>query len=250
MEFINGYLTTAKQIVIPLTNYERNKPNTVAVVVHSTEASYPESTIAWFKNPLSRVSAHFLIARDGRIWQFVSINDVAYHSGTFMNWHSIGIELDNLGPIKTEPTMPYVTAAHWKNNKIKNWEYYPDVQIDVLNELLDAIVNTVGYVDIVGHDMLQNDKSDPGPAFPYCKIKRYDSEIPVVIQPSPSEYKIKNGVMANVREKADPKAPFVKGSPLPMNSPVKLRNTTIVNGYKEITSPIQGWVWGEYVVKT
>ena len=40
-----------------------------------------EGTLSWFRNPASEVSAHFGIARDGRVWQFVSLGDTAWANG-------------------------------------------------------------------------------------------------------------------------------------------------------------------------
>ena len=40
-----------------------------------------EGTLSWFRNPVSGVSAHFGVARDGRVWQFVSLGDTAWANG-------------------------------------------------------------------------------------------------------------------------------------------------------------------------
>lgn len=55
-----------------------------AVVIHVTAAATAESTLAWFANPASEVSAHYLVDQDGnRIWQFVDEHDTAWHAGTY-----------------------------------------------------------------------------------------------------------------------------------------------------------------------
>jgi hypothetical protein len=62
------------------------------VVVHTAEGTYG-STIAWFRNPRARSSAHYVVGRDGRITQMVSTWNVAWHAGNaWVNAHSIGIE--------------------------------------------------------------------------------------------------------------------------------------------------------------
>lgn len=62
------------------------------VVIHTTEGS-TTSAIQRFQNPASRVSAHYVISRDGHITQLVRENDVAWHSGNpEYNRRSIGIE--------------------------------------------------------------------------------------------------------------------------------------------------------------
>lgn len=40
-----------------------------------------EGTLSWFRNPKSEVSAHFGVARDGRVWQFVALEDTAWANG-------------------------------------------------------------------------------------------------------------------------------------------------------------------------
>lgn len=62
------------------------------IVIHTTEGS-AASAIQRFQNPTSRVSAHYLVASDGQITQFVHEKDIAWHSGNpDVNAHSIGIE--------------------------------------------------------------------------------------------------------------------------------------------------------------
>ncbi len=62
------------------------------VVVHVTEGTYP-ATIAWFRNPRARVSAHFVVSRDGDVTQMVSTAREAWHAGNpWTNLHSIGVE--------------------------------------------------------------------------------------------------------------------------------------------------------------
>ena len=62
------------------------------IVVHATEGTFV-STVAWFRNPRARASAHFVVGRDGAITQMVPTRNVAWHSGNgWVNQHSIGVE--------------------------------------------------------------------------------------------------------------------------------------------------------------
>jgi N-acetyl-anhydromuramyl-L-alanine amidase AmpD len=61
------------------------------IVIHITDAPTIGSTINWFQNPQSKVSAHYVVGQDGRIVQMVRHNDIAYHAST-ANGSSIGIE--------------------------------------------------------------------------------------------------------------------------------------------------------------
>jgi N-acetylmuramoyl-L-alanine amidase len=71
-----------------------------AIVIHDAGARTAASTIAWFGNKLSRVSAHYLIGPDGQGYQFVPELDRAWHAGDSIlegvpnvNDYAIGIEL-------------------------------------------------------------------------------------------------------------------------------------------------------------
>ena len=74
-----------------------SSPGTLAqrnmVVLHITEGANAAGTIEWFKQSSgkSAVSAHFVIDRDGTVYQLVSIADTAWHCNA-ANGHTIGIE--------------------------------------------------------------------------------------------------------------------------------------------------------------
>lgn len=86
-----------------------HSPRTYAIdsiVIHTTEGLYP-GTAAWLVNPASKVSCHYLILRDGRIFQLVNLSRVAWHAGVCRYWtgrwwrwdwnaQSIGIELEHV----------------------------------------------------------------------------------------------------------------------------------------------------------
>ena len=69
----------------------RNEERIRRMILHYTTSRNVAGTIAWFKNPASRVSAHYVIARDGTIFQLVRDADKAWHAKN-ANADSIGIE--------------------------------------------------------------------------------------------------------------------------------------------------------------
>ncbi len=72
-------------------NDSRDKPID-SIVCHNTDGSL-QAAIATFRDPGSRVSAHYIVARDGSCIQMVLENHIAWHAGnTDMNHRSIGIE--------------------------------------------------------------------------------------------------------------------------------------------------------------
>src|ERR1700731_4435775 len=97
-----------KFVFIASPNYGRRPqgPDTVVdtVVVHSTVIPTVERTAYAFYTKESKVSAHFVIGKDGSIVQTVSTFDRAWHAGVSRDWRgrnnvndfSIGIELVNL----------------------------------------------------------------------------------------------------------------------------------------------------------
>ena len=102
-----------------------------------------------------RVSAHFLIRRDGGLIQFVSCSMRAWHAGASSwqgrarcNDYSVGIELEGTD---TEP--------------------YTDAQYAVLNRLLRALRKAYPIAGVVGHaDIAPGRKTDPGPCFDWARV--------------------------------------------------------------------------------
>ncbi len=62
------------------------------VVIHTIEGS-AAGAISWFKNPKSRVSAHYIVSKAGVVTQMIREKDRAWHAGSSSyNERSIGIE--------------------------------------------------------------------------------------------------------------------------------------------------------------
>lgn len=97
-----------------------------------------------------RVSAHFLIRRDGSVMQFVSANDRAWHAGVSSfcgrercNDFSIGIELEGTDFAPFEPA-----------------------QYETLAALTLALRARYPLTDVAGHEHIApGRKTDPGPFF-------------------------------------------------------------------------------------
>jgi len=103
-----------------------------------------------------KVSTHFLIRRDGALFQFVSCADRAWHAGVSVwngrrrcNDFSIGIELEGTDDI------PYTNA-----------------QYTMLSRLAKALRRRYPIEAIVGHnDIAPGRKTDPGPAFDWSRLR-------------------------------------------------------------------------------
>ncbi|MEQ8231613.1 MAG: 1,6-anhydro-N-acetylmuramyl-L-alanine amidase AmpD [Gammaproteobacteria bacterium] len=105
------------------------------------------------------VSAHFLIARDGALTQFVPVDQRAWHAGqscwagrTACNDFSIGIELEGCDDVP-----------------------FTDAQYESLDLLLGALRSELPGLDasrVVGHsDIAPGRKTDPGPCFEWGRVR-------------------------------------------------------------------------------
>lgn len=109
--------------------------------------------------PEHEVSAHYLIAADGTLWQLVDETMRAWHAGVGcwdgagdVNSRSVGIELDNAGD------HPFAAP-----------------QMAVLERLLGDIMarHAMGPRGVIGHsDMAPGRKVDPGPRFDWARLER------------------------------------------------------------------------------
>ena len=139
----------------PSPSYNERRPN--FVILHYTSDDTAAQSLDTLTDPTRAVSAHYLIARDGRIHQLVDERMRAWHAGesrwgstSDLNSSSIGIELDNNG---REP--------------------FDAAQIASLLRLLRDVVdrNQIPGENILGHsDIAPRRKPDPGPLFPWGEL--------------------------------------------------------------------------------
>lgn len=174
--------------------FEKTSPNKSAgiqqkfLLIHYTAGVSAESSVAWLCNPQAKASAHLVIGRDGSIAQLVRFDERAWHAGESqwgllkgLNQYSIGIELDNEGLLtrrgdgkwvfgKTVIADDQVILAPHRLDPAavqRGWKAYPQVQLDVLQEVAAALHAAYQFEAILGHDdVAWPRKSDPGPAFP------------------------------------------------------------------------------------
>lgn len=140
-----------------------------------------------------KASAHIIVRRDGSLVQLLPLDYKAWHAGrskwgTLMglNQHSIGIEIENWGPLKKSggnwkpqlsdtiiPDDEVVEAAHKSGGPAGGWHKFTDKQIASLTELLLVIrASDSDIVDVIGHDDISpGRKLDPGPALPLEQIR-------------------------------------------------------------------------------
>jgi len=104
-----------------------------------------------------KVSAHFLVRREGELMQLVPCTKRAWHAGS-SSWRgrercndfSVGVELEGADD-----------------------QAYSDLQYPRLAELLVALRQRYPIVDVVGHvDIASGRKTDPGPAFDWGLLRQ------------------------------------------------------------------------------
>lgn len=104
-----------------------------------------------------RVSAHFVVRRDGGLWQYVSCDQRAWHAGVSRfgsrercNDFSVGIELEGCDELA-----------------------YEAAQYESLGALLGALLQSYPVRAVAGHsDIAPGRKTDPGPHFDWNFVHR------------------------------------------------------------------------------
>ena len=95
------------QMKSPNTKGEDISAKLDTVIIHYTAGTSAKGSAAWLCNPQAGASAHLVIGREGEIYQLIPFTTKAWHAGVSQyqgrkgfNNYSIGIELDNAGPLK------------------------------------------------------------------------------------------------------------------------------------------------------
>ena len=175
-----------------------------AIILHFTAGATLAGTLRWFANPKARVSAHYVVGRDGQVVQMVQEHEKAWHAGVAslegdprVNSVSIGIELVNWGELKKSGELDFYCWPEeftrrydidkfgmpeafdkYVDGKLTRtyWAPYPEAQLSAVIKLCQEIAQR--YQDItperiLGHeDVSPTRKNDPGPALDIGRIRR------------------------------------------------------------------------------
>lgn len=172
-----GLITTPSEWVGSV-NFGIRKAN--YVIIHYTAQDSVQQTIRTFTLKVTETSAHYVIAKDGKVYHMVNDYLRSNHAGvgkwgsvTDMNSISLGIEIDNKG---NEP--------------------FTDAQINSLMLLLAQLKKAynIPTANFLGHqDFAPKRKPDPGPLFPWkllaAKGFGYWSDDALEIAPENFDYK-------------------------------------------------------------
>jgi N-acetylmuramoyl-L-alanine amidase len=145
----------------PSPNFEPRKTPPDMIVLHYTGMPTGEAALARLRDPAAKVSSHYLVEEDGRVFRLVPEERRAWHAGISswkgehdINGRSIGVEIVNPG-------------------HEFGYRPFPDAQVASVIELLTDIRSrwTVEDGYIVGHsDVAPDRKDDPGELFPWKRL--------------------------------------------------------------------------------
>ena len=150
-------------IQAPSPNFDARVRPPDLIVLHYTGMPTGEAALAKMCDPAAKVSAHYMVEEDGRIFSLVPEERRAWHAGksfwkgeTDINAVSVGIEVVNPGH-----------EFGYRN--------FPDEQIASLIPLVADIKERHGISrgNVVGHsDVAPARKEDPGELFPWEALAR------------------------------------------------------------------------------
>jgi len=147
----------------PSPNFDARKPVVPLqfIVLHYTGMKSTEEALARLCDPAAKVSAHYVIDEDGRVFQLVDEKYRAWHAGESywqgimdINSASIGVELSNPG-------------------HEFGYRPFPPAQIQALKKLIHDIMRRHHLPEgaILAHsDIAPERKEDPGELFPWREL--------------------------------------------------------------------------------
>ena len=148
-------------IAAPSPNFDARTAPPSLIVLHYTGMQTGQAALDRLRDPEAKVSSHYLVEEDGRVFSLVAEERRAWHAGVSywrgrrnVNADSIGIEIVNPG---------------------HEWGYraFPEPQVARVIDLL-ADIRTRWEIedrDIVGHsDVAPGRKDDPGELFPWKRL--------------------------------------------------------------------------------
>lgn len=148
-------------IEAPSPNFDPRTVPPSILVLHYTGMQTGEAAIARLREPEAKVSSHYVVEEDGRVFRLVAEERRAWHAGVSywrgrrnVNGDSIGIEIVNPG-------------------HEFGYRPFPEAQVAAVIDLVADIRSrwSIEDRDIVGHsDVAPARKHDPGELFPWKRL--------------------------------------------------------------------------------
>ena len=144
-------------------NFNKRKKSIKIIIIHYTGMQSERESIIRLCNPKSKVSSHFLINQNGKVYRLVKDNEIAWHAGKScwgkyknLNKNSIGIELVN------------------KGHKF-GYTNFSKKQLSSLIKICRSLIKRykIKKRNVVGHsDVAPLRKIDPGEKFPWKQLAK------------------------------------------------------------------------------
>ncbi|CAF1119982.1 unnamed protein product [Rotaria sordida] len=141
-------------------NYRRGRKEKIkGVVLHGTAGP---NAVQWFKNPKAKVSAHYVVEKDGRVIQMVSEDDTAWHAG---------VVSPNSKYAKGPNPNSWLIGIEFSRDR-NNANKMPEVQIKAGLKLVKDMKRRYGkQFGVYTHDQFETTRTCPGPKFPVKRFK-------------------------------------------------------------------------------
>ncbi len=201
----NSLLYFIKETKVLMINIKKETPNKSkgvremasidTVIIHYTGSTNAKGSVSWFENPDAKVSSHYVVDRNGDVYDFESWGTTLWHAGksewngvSGLNRSSIGIEL----------------AGTYHSG-------FTDSQYKSLLELMGTLYKGIGIKYVLGHEQVSpGRKVDPGPSFNWSLLRTHaeDSNVPDLSRVGPYIIQPPNEIMpiVEVAEKTPPGA--------------------------------------------
>jgi len=148
-------------IAAPSPNFDRRSGPPDMLILHYTGMQTGEAALSRLRDPAAKVSAHYMVEKDGRVFALVPEERRAWHAGASfwkgerdINARSVGVEVVNPG-------------------HEFGYRPFPDVQIEAVIALLADIRGrwTIPDAFILAHsDVAPARRQDPGELFPWRRL--------------------------------------------------------------------------------
>lgn len=161
----------------PRFNHGRNGEKIVAIVDHITGGGWEPSN-NWLLNPDSFVSAHYLIRKDGMVFQYVKEENAAWGCGLDfsldLSYYRSNVTIPfikNVWERRVNPNLMVVNIEHESSGEALTEEQYNSSLLlhFSITERYGILIN---HNYIVGHSdvNLRERPNDPGAAFPWIRL--------------------------------------------------------------------------------
>lgn len=148
------------------------------IIIHDDYGASVEGTTSWILNPISQVSYHTLIGKEGEIIQYVDFNKRAWHCGrsswkglSDLNWYTIGICMQNRGG-----------------------EDYTEKQIQTAIEVSKKVAEHYSIKEALGHRQIApTRKTDPNNHFPWGRFNKEVFGIDANVKYTTSNLNLRSG---------------------------------------------------------